>query len=746
MRVFITGIGIQSPLARGAQATMQRLLAGDSAIDALSLFSMVGLRSDRAAEIAGLDVAEVVSRLGGVPPWSRTDAMAVLAAEEAIAGAGLDVQSGVELFVGGSTGGMFECETVLAELKRDIGAAVATDVLKTHPFSSASDCIHQTLGPFRRTTAVCSACSGGASAIILAANAIRQGRVNGALAGGVDALCRLTYAGFTALGAVDSVACRPFDVARAGLSLGEGAAFVMLESASSVRKRGATPLVELAGWSIASEAHHITHPEPSGATAAEVMRRAIAGAGLTPGDIDYVNAHGTATPHNDPMEAAAVARCFGEHTANVWVSSIKGAIGHCLGAAAAIEAAVTTMIVADGAIPPTVGLDVPDDACQLRHVRQTQHTPVRAAISNAFGFGGTDTALVFRSPRLSGAEDVARPSRRVAITGAGCIGPLGFFGGDGFVAPATVCAYLDAGPRPSEEPCELPKGTLEMMRARRLDRASRMVTIVAQAALRQAASGTALTAEVSAKPDGVPSRTAAEVGVAAEVGTGIVVGTAHGGVSATAHVIRRIFEKGPKYASPVHFPCVLPSAQASHPSIYLGLTGPALACTDLSTSGEAAFMIAVDMIQSGVANKFVVAAVDEYNEVACKVSGPRVCGVVDRGARSEGAAALVVESFEAAGDRRLAEVVWSAAWRGEAPSIPAPTGRGLVCQSRGATQPVLGWQGLPHHVVADRAGDHESVGGIALVVAVAALHAKDVDEVLLIGHGVDRGYAWILRR
>lgn len=710
MRVVVTGIGIVSPLGRGARTTMDRLLAAERAIRPLTLFEVSGLRTNLAAEVADLAAARVRDEAGGDGPWSRADAMAVLAAREALEHARVPAAGApMELFLGGSTGGMFECEVSLAALKRDVSADVERAVLKAHPLSASSDRIHEVLGPFAHTTAVCSACSGGATAILLAASAIRNGRAERALAGGVDALCRLTYAGFAALGAVDDEPCRPFDVRRGGLSLGEGAAFVVLESEAAARSRGREPLAELAGWAIASEAHHITHPQPTGATAAAVMAQAIADAGLSLADVDYVNAHGTATPHNDPMEAAAIRGCFGERTPEVWVSSIKGSIGHTLGAAGAIEAAVTTLVVSDGAIPPTAGLVEAADA--LRHVERAVRAPVRAAVSNAFGFGGTDTALVFSAGER--ARPAPAPAPRLAITGAACIGPLGFFGGDTLAAMA---AYAEPGPLPPDERCSWEPGILEMMAARRLDRASRLATMVAQAAL-------------GASPD--PA-------------TGVVVGTAHGGVTATTEVVRRMFEKGARYASPVHFPCVLPSAIASHASIYLGLTGPAFACSDLSTSAEAAFAVALDLVRDGLAPRVVAAAVDEHNEVAAKVSAPIACDIPDRGARAEGAAALLIEPLAEAGARALAEVVWGASWRGDEPSIPPPTGAGQVCLARAGRVPAA-WAALPRYVVADRAGDHESVGGAALVTAVSAIASQRAAEVLVIGRGPDRGYAWILR-
>jgi 3-oxoacyl-[acyl-carrier-protein] synthase II len=712
MRVLVSGVGIVSPLAWGARATMDRLMAGDGAIRPLALFSL--------PDVGGL-AAEVPDMPPAQPGLSRADQMAIFAAREALAAARIERAGDVELFVAGSTGGMFECEAPLAALKRDIGADVEREVLRVHPLSAAADRIHEALGPFARTSAVCSACSGGATAILLAAGAIESGRLERALAGGVDALCRLTYAGFSALGAVDRAPCRPFDESRAGLSLGEGAAFLLLESEASLAARGGDAIAELGGWAIASEAHHITHPEPSGETAARVMAAALAHAGIAPADVDYLNAHGTATPHNDPMEAAAILRCFGEHARRLRVSSIKGAIGHTLGAAGAIEAAVTALTVAEQRVPPTLGLASPDPACDLRHVLQGEATPVRAAMSNAFGFGGTDTALLFRRPEPAARARATPPRRALCITGAACLGPLGLHAPSP-AADGGALAYIEPGPRPRDEPSELPAGALDPLRARRLDRASRMVTLVIERALGTHGLGT-------------PVARAA----------GLVVGTAHGSVGATGQILRRIFEKGARFASPGHFPSVLPSAVAANPSIYLGLTGPVLSCSDLSTSAEAAVVIAMELVASGACDVMIAAAVDEHNEVAAVISAPLTCGLPHRGARAEGAAALAIEPLERAVARALAVIAWSKSWRGAAPELPAPSPGAAVFMVRAGEIPAA-WRGVPAHVIAERAGDHESVGGLALVAAVAAIAQGVAEEVLVLGTAPDRGYAWALRR
>ncbi len=286
--------------------------------------------------------------------------------------------------------------------------------------SATADRLFEAAHPFRRTRTLCSACSSSANAIAIADTWIRTGKSTRVLAGGTDALCRLTYIGFNLLQAMDPSPCRPFDGKRLGMNIGEGAAFLLLESDESARARGVTPIAEIGGWAIGSEAHHITNPEARGTTAERLVRAAVARGGMSLDDVGYVNAHGTATPHNDRMEAAALAEVFGARLADLPVSSCKGQIGHTLGAAGAIEAAVTRRSRSRRACSrPTAGLVEPDAAlATMRHVREKgMPARVRLALSNSFGFGGSNTVLaIAEAERFS-----ARPSpRTVRRSPRGC--------------------------------------------------------------------------------------------------------------------------------------------------------------------------------------------------------------------------------------------------------------------------------------------------------------------------------------
>ena len=727
MRIWVTGIGVVSPLAMGAGPTMDALLAGRRAFRPLTLFDAHGSRSQIAAEIPALAV-EAVAPEGQAEAWSRTDAMAVLAAREALGD--LDPERPVDLVLGGTTAGMFETEALLAEMYRDSGARRPLDCMFSHPLSATVDRMQDVVAKFRRARTVCSACSSGANALMIAASWLASGQSERVLAGGADGLCRLTYAGFSALAALSADPCRPFDEQRSGLSLGEGAAFLLLESDEAASRRGAEPIVELSGWAVGAEAHHITNPESSGETAATLMRAALRRAGVSATEVGYVNAHGTATRLNDSMETAALRLCFGEALDGVAVSSSKGQIGHTLGAAGAIEAAITVMALARGELPPTKGLETVDEQCRLNHVLQARRADVRAALSNSFGFGGSDAVLLFTVPRAFAAS-AAGPPQQVFVSASGSIGPLGAQGTGG------ARCYVEEGSAPPAGEIPFDAGDhLDLARARRIDRAGRMSASAMKLALDAA---------------GV---TAADLNGGQRAGA--VLGAAFGAVDECSAFVHRIYEKGPRFASPAVFPNLLPSSPVAHASIYHRLRGPVFATADLDASCEGAIVTAAELIAAGEADLMLAGGVEQLSEIAKKVLGP-LWARGDRAERSEGAAVLMLESaasLRARGGSAAAVLSWTGSWRGAAEptlaSLPAPEGRALVLLTRDDihAEQILarsGWATVPRHAVAPRAGDHEGAGGFAAAAAVALLAAEQADQVLVVGLAPDRGYLLLLK-
>jgi 3-oxoacyl-[acyl-carrier-protein] synthase II len=723
MRVFVTGIGIVSPLAVGASETMDRLVGGARAFRQVTLFDTSDQRTHLAAEVAGLSVSDVAPA-GEGERWSRTDAMATVAAREALAHAALDpARTDVALTMGGTTGGMFETEHLLAEMHRDPSRREPLALMLSHPLSAASDRLSAVLGPFRRARSVCSACSGGANAILLGGAWIRAGRAHRVLAGGADGLCRLTFTGFNSLNAVAPDACRPFDRRRSGLGLGEGAAFVVLESEVSVRERGSVPLAELAGWAVGSEAHHITIPEKEGDTAAALVAKALARSGLSSRDLEYVNAHGTGTPLNDAMEATALRKALGKDADRVPVSSCKGQIGHTLGAAGAIEAAVTVLAIARGELPPTGGLEDPDPECNLVHVvGRGKKARVRAALSNSFGFGGTDTVLLFTGPDMACERPSSSKRTRIVVTGGATLGALGLRASD------ASRAYLDKGSPPSGDPIAFEsKDYFDLSRARRMDRSARLLTMGMQVALSEAGGASAMT------------------------DLGAVAGSAYGTVDASAEFIQRIYEKGGRLASPMVFPNLVPSSPVGHAAIYLGVRGPVLATADLGVTAEAAFALACELIEAGEADAMLAGGVEEHSAITDRVLGPVCSGSASwKGIRTEGSSVVVLEDEKRAAERGakpLARVAHVAMGRGAfsaaGAQLPAPRGRAIVVVARRdeATLGVLAstdWSGASLFDVAPRAGNHEGLGGFCVVAAAATIASGHADAALVLGVAPDR--------
>ncbi len=400
-RVAITGMGAISPLGVGAEALWQGLREGRSAIGPLRHPDAERLRVKIAAQVpANFDPAAQIDERT-LPLLDRTSEFALHAAREAIAQSGLDFsRDGLGLrtavIVGTGVGG----ETTQDEQSRRLYADNATRV---HPLSivrlmtnaSASQ-ISIAWGLRGPTFAVASACASANHAIIQAAQMIRYGLADVAIAGGTEAC--LTYGALRAWEAMRVLAddtCRPFSANRHGLVLGEGAGIFVLESMEHAQARGAVILAELAGTGMTADATDIVMPSATGAAAA--MTQALADAGLAAQDVDYINAHGTGTQANDVTETKAIRLAFGAHADRLAVSSTKSMHGHALGASGALELVAVVGALRDSAVPPTANLDQPDPACDLDYVPNVaRDMPVRAALSNSFAFGGLNAVLALK--------------------------------------------------------------------------------------------------------------------------------------------------------------------------------------------------------------------------------------------------------------------------------------------------------------------------------------------------------------
>ncbi len=392
-RVVVTGLGVVSPYGAGAKTFWTGLSSGTCAIRPIGLIDTEGFRSRIAAEVP----AETMAALGVSARRARADRLAQAAAQEALAEAGLTRadRARAALVVGAVGGGMLEGEEWYWEETRSGRASARIKSLRSIlPFTHAETLGWRLrLGGPRETVVM--ACASGAAAIAIGAEMIREGVTPIAVVGGVDALTRICFMGFNALKLLDPEPCRPFDRDRRGMSIGEAAAFLVLEDAAHGQARGARVHGEILGAGTTTDAHHVTSPHPEGDGMVRAMELALAEAGVTAGDVQYVNAHGTGTVQNDRIEALALRRVFGE--GGVLVSSSKSLVGHTMAAAGSLEAAVALLAIQHGIVPPTANLDQTDPEVPFDCVpRVARPAPVECALSNSFGFGGQNVTLVLR--------------------------------------------------------------------------------------------------------------------------------------------------------------------------------------------------------------------------------------------------------------------------------------------------------------------------------------------------------------
>lgn len=388
-RILVTGLGAISPFGAGVKAYWDGIRAGSCAIRPITLIDSEGFRCRLAAEVP--------EPVPGSARRSRADRLALAAAREALDDAGLDARerAGAALILGAVGGGMLETEAWYWARRRGRPEPMPLARRRsTLPSSHAAVLGHQLgLGGPRET--IVTACSSGAASLAVAAELVATGITPIALAGGIDAMTRICFMGFNALKLLDPAPCRPFDRDRRGMSIGEGAALLVLEDAEHARARGARIYAELAGSGMTTDAHHVTSPHPAGEGMARAMREALAAAGVTPRQVGYVNAHGTGTLQNDRIEGRALAAVFGE--GGVLVSSTKSMIGHTMAAAGSLEAVATTLALVHETAPPTIHLTTPDPDVPFDCVPNVaREVAIEHAISNSFGFGGQNVTLLFR--------------------------------------------------------------------------------------------------------------------------------------------------------------------------------------------------------------------------------------------------------------------------------------------------------------------------------------------------------------
>lgn len=392
--VWIGGIGMISAIGNNVAETLESLEAGRSGVGDMQYLRSAHRGVIPVAEVPFSDEALAVS--AGVPAWiSRTALLSLIAAREALDSAGWRPSPALRSgFISANTvGGMDKTEQFYRYFMQNPASGHLRDVVH-HESGSITEVVAERLGITGYVSTVSTACSSSANSILLGARMIRQGLLDVALAGGVDALTVFTLNGFNTLMILDREPCRPFDQNRAGLNLGEGAGYVLLLSEKAMQETGIAPLCRLSGWHNATDAYHQTASSPEGTGSYLAMTGALAKAGLQPADIGYINVHGTGTPNNDQSEGTALRRVFGEQCPPF--SSTKAFTGHTLGGSGGVEAVLSVLSVQQGLIYPNLRFTTPIEGLGLvPETRFRKGVRVRHVLSNSFGFGGNCTSLVF---------------------------------------------------------------------------------------------------------------------------------------------------------------------------------------------------------------------------------------------------------------------------------------------------------------------------------------------------------------
>lgn len=558
LRIFIAGIGIISPLGRGRQATLTALQRGDKGIMPVRLFPV--------SQAEPLPVGEISDfiQTATVP---RTHMLALLAAQEALAGANKPPDA---ILLGVASGGMPATETLLKQKVSDPFR------YRYHAVGSVAAHIADTVGCRGPVLTVSTACSSGSVALAIALEMLKCGMARRVLAGGADALCRMTYYGFHALQLVDAAGARPLDRNRRGMTVGEGAALLLLV-ASETPPEGA--LGEILGAGLSCDAYHPAAPHPEGLGALQAMQEALVSAGMHPSDVDYIHLHGTGTIDNDLAEARALNRLFGPRMP--LLSSTKGATGHALGAAGAMGAAIAAMSIGEGLVPANTACHDPDPELKLMPVMKPLQRKVQRVLVNAFGFGGNNASLVIGHPDLYNRGHEPVEARPLFITGMSCLTGAGDTQATmrRLIAGASIRGVLDI---------EVLSAQLSQKVIRRLKRLPRMVLSLAAAAC----SGS--------KDLRTPQS--------------IFFGTGWGPLSEAHDFLMKLFESGEQFTSPTDFIGAVHNAAAGQAAMLFGATGPNVTLSGGDYSFEQALLTA-SLLQHQSGQSLLLIGADEHHPV-----------------------------------------------------------------------------------------------------------------------------------
>lgn len=644
MDAAITGLGVVSAIGADAEAFWRNLIQGMDGFGAITVFDASPHRTQRAAEVTALPQRPLRRLDRGV--LSRGDVFGLAAARQALCQAGLLDDGGrvrdgerTALIAATSAGGILGLEAFFRH--RFEGSEFDAPALLTSFTLSAlatNLALEFDISGFRTTLAT--VCSSSGLALAAGLDVLRRNQADRVLVVGAESLCQVTHAGFNALRSIDPELCRPFDAARKGLILGEGAGAIVLERPDRVDGHSTKPLAYLAGYGLTTDVHHFTAPDPTGDAAATAMRLALEDAGQQPAEIDYLNAHGTGTPLNDAAEAQGVVSLFGSDPAHLTISSSKSMLGHLLGAASIVEAVATVLAMNHAVCPPTAHLKTPEPDLGLDLAPEACAKPVRHALSNSFAFGGSDISVAFAdAPRedleIEAASENSAPG--VAVTGVGMVSPFGM-GRDALVQGLEIGSSglsslesIDprwAGLRGGLVDMAPVRAAIPPAKRRHLNRPAMLL----RTAVREALDHAGLTPESLAN-------------------AGMTFGTAYGCSGSVHQFYNGILADGPRNVLPPSFILSVTNAPAALEAQQLKLSGPVWVFVADEASFDAGLAWGADMIRDGQAAIVLVTAADEISPAILDIHEALGFFADNPLALGEGAVCMVLESEAHAAER-----------------------------------------------------------------------------------------------
>ncbi|MBR6044759.1 MAG: beta-ketoacyl-[Ruminococcus sp.] len=589
MRCVITGIGMISAIGNNAEECWNNAMASVSGIDHTRTVDTENCYSDYAAEVRNSDWDSIP----GTEGMDRVTKLCIKAVTEAVSDASLGDFGGderVSVIMGSCVGGVVSVEKYYTVGK-------SAELIPQMPISAIASQAAEFCHAGGIVTNVANACAAGTMSIAYASDLIRAGKADIVVAGGADAFASVPYAGFTSLHALDANPCSPFNHL-SGITLGEGAGALIVESYEHAVKRGAKIYCEVLGSGISSDAHHITAPRPDGEGQMNAIRWAIENSGISEADIGYVNAHGTGTAKNDEAEFLSLHTIFDGKNDDLSVSSTKAMTGHCLGAAGAVEAVLAVKALTENTVPPTLGFDDHDlevlaeragklDFCPNKPRRKELST----VMSNSFAFGGNNASIVFSKNE----GNVKLPGKRpnICITGLGLVTPAGN-GTEKYIQSIGAEAPAEGSLSSAVDKTDYDSLGLKMAFYRKLDRFSQLQAVSGMSALVNAGY---------------------EISDANATDIGIIVGTADGSISPVCDFEMLIAEKGNANGSAFKFPNTVYNAAGGYLSICSGIKGYNVTATNGAQSGLFSIAYAADVIRAGKARAMLATGTDENNEI-----------------------------------------------------------------------------------------------------------------------------------